>query len=58
MRQKIIFPHRSKPVEREVHHDHGGNYIVSKGLNVPVVLFAGEWRIAPGWKWVYEKGEK
>ena len=26
-----------------------------KGINVPVVQFAGEWRIAPGWEWVYQR---
>lgn len=55
MRQKIKFPHRSALVEREVHHDHAGNYIVSCGFNVPVVLFDGVWTVAPGWEWVFKK---
>ena len=58
MRQKIKFPNRSKLVEREVHHDHGGYYIISKGWNVPVVLFDGTWIVAPGWEWVYERNTK
>ena len=58
MRQKIKFPNRTKLIEREVHHDHGGHYIISKGWNVPVILFAGQWTIAPGWEWVYEGRRK
>lgn len=55
MRGKIKFPHRSRLIEREVHHDGGGYYIVSKGENVPVVLRGGEWEIAEGWMDLYEK---
>lgn len=55
MRQKIKFPGRAKLIEREVHRDHGGYYIISKGWNVPVVLFDGVWTVAPGWEWVCEK---
>lgn len=54
MRQKIKFPNRTKPVEREVHQRGSVNYINSKGYEVPVVLFAGQWIVAPGWEWVYE----
>ena len=55
MRGKIKFPHRLKPVEREVHHDAGGWYIVSKGYNVPVVANGIEWEIAEGWRYLYAK---
>ena len=55
MRQKIKFPNRQKPVEREVHQRGSVNYINSKGYEVPVVLFDGTWIVAPGWEWVYEK---
>ena len=55
MRQKIKFPNRQKLIEREVHQRGSVNYINSKGYEVPVVLFSGQWIIAPGWEWVYEK---
>ncbi len=58
MRQKIKFPNRSKPVEREVHQRGAVNYINSKGYEVPVVLFDGIWIVAPGWEWVYERNRK
>lgn len=58
MRAKIKFPHRSKPVEREVHHDANGDYIASKGLNVPVVLTPDGYAISPAWQHLYEKGGK
>ena len=58
MRQKIKFPNRQKPVEREVHQRGSVNYINSKGYEVPVVLFDGTWIVAPGWEWVYERDRK
>ncbi len=55
MRGKIRFPKRAKPVEREVHHDAGGYYIISKGNNVPVTQEAdGTWSIDPKWMHLYE----
>ena len=55
MRGKIRFPKRAKPVEREVHHDGGGHYIVSKGNNVPVLQGEdGTWSIDPKWMHLYE----
>ena len=55
MRGKIRFPKRAKPVEREVHHDAGGHYIVSKGNNVPVTQEAdGTWSLDPKWIHIYE----
>lgn len=58
MRQKIKFPKRQKLVEREVHQRGSVNYINSKGYEVPVVLFDGQWIVAPGWEWVYEGRKK
>lgn len=55
MRAKIKFPHRSRPVEREVHHDNGGYYIVSRGWNVPVVANGIEWEVHEKWRYLYEK---
>ena len=58
MRQLIKFPHRTKPVEREVHHGQGGHYIVSCGFNVPVVVFDGQWMTDRHWDWVYKEVKK
>jgi len=55
MRAKIKFPNRTKPVEREVHHDRAGWYIISKGLNVPVERHDGYWVIAREYEHVYLK---
>ena len=54
MRCKIKFPHRKKLVEREVRERFGQFYIRHGDTPVPVMLVEGEWRIAPGWEWVYE----
>ena len=58
MHQKIKFPNRQKPVEREVHQRGSMHYINSKGYEVPVILFASQWIVAPGWEWVYEGRRK
>ena len=55
MRCKIKFPHRDKPVEREVHEWYGQHYIKHGTDNIPVIQHAGEWMIAPEWEWLYEK---
>jgi hypothetical protein len=55
MRQKIKFPHRAKPVEREVRQHYAQYYIRHGDTPVPVICVEGEWRIAPGWEWVYER---
>lgn len=57
MRGKIIFPNRKKPIEREVHHDAGGYYIVSSNSNVPVMKNPdGTWGIDPAYLYRYEEG--
>lgn len=57
MRAKIKFPHRTRPIEREVREWKGKHYIKSKGLIVPVVANGIEWEIAEGWRWLYEKAQ-
>lgn len=55
MRQKIIFPNRAKPIEREVRERHGQYYIKHNTDDIPVICHAGEWRVAPEWEWVYQR---
>jgi len=56
MRCKIKLPGRDKLVEREVRQHYAQYYIRHGDTPVPVIQVEGEWRIAPGWEWVYEKG--
>ena len=58
MRCKIQFPHRTKPVEREVKEHKGRYYIHSKGLTVPVVPNGVVWEIEPRWQHLYEGSGK
>lgn len=58
MRCKIKFPHRDKLVEREVREFRGQHYIKHNTDDIPVIQFAGQWIVAPGWEWVYEKKTK
>ena len=55
MRCKIKLPGRDKLVEREVRQHYAQYYIRHGDTPVPVIQVEGEWRIAPGWEWVYEK---
>lgn len=55
MRCKIKFPHREKLVEREVREKWGQHYIKHGADDIPVICNAGEWVIAPEWRWVYDR---
>ena len=58
MRCKIKLPNRNKLIEREVRQHYAQYYIRHGDTPVPVIQVEGEWRIAPGWEWVYESGKK
>ena len=56
MRQRIKFPHREKPVLREVHeYPKGVFYIKSKGCKVMVRKIIDVWSISPEWNYLYIK---
>ena len=54
MRCKIKLPGRDKLVEREVRQHYAQYYIKHGDTPVTVIQVDGEWRIAPGWEWVYD----
>lgn len=60
MRAKVKFPHRPKPVEREVRQKpYGTFYIRSKGKDVTVVpVGQGVYEVAAAWRSLYGRDSR